>query len=635
MAGLREDLLNYYERELTYIRQMGTEWARKYPRLAGRLALLPDRCEDPHVERLMEGFALLAARVHLKIDDDFPEISTALLECLFPHFIRPVPSMTIVEFRLDPAQGKLSTGLPIPAGSLLQSQRLNGTACKFRTSYPTTLWPLEVKNATFRSSEGVFQPAGIGTSVAALKVDLECLPDVVLRGLQLETLRFYLSGESNVVSTLYELLFNNCVAITARNPEAAGASPLVLFDSSLGSPSPLRAVGFEENEGVLPYSGRSFLGFRLLQEYFTFPDKFHFADLRGLDALAKAGFGGKCELTFLFSRFERPERRQMLELGVAAKTIKLGCSPAINLFSQAAEPIRADGTKFEYPVVADPRRQDSVEVYSIDDVTGQNTRSRSQVEYKPFYAVRHGGSEQENGAFWHSVRKGSELHEDAPTDVFLSLVNRSGRPVEQDATVVSVKCTCTNGNLPTRLNIVGPNEPASAAERVRWEAGDFRLEGFAPVKTVLALRKPTPSFRPPLGKASLWQLVSHLSLNYLSLVEQGKDALQQMLSLYNFSDSLHLKNQIGSIAEIRSRRHHALITSDDGGASFARGTRVEMDLDEENFAGGGVFLFCSVLERFLGHYVSLNSFSQLAASSKQRKEVIREWQPRSGNSILM
>src|SRR5262249_54433476 len=153
--------------------------------------------------------------------------------------------------------------------------------------------------------------------------------------------------------------------------------------------------------------------------------------------------------------------------------------------------------------------------------------------------------------------------------------------VQPDSQAITVKCTCTNGNLPSKLPIAMQSE----SQKDRSE-GDFRLEGFPAVKKVFALRRPTPTHRPPLGKATLWQLVSHLQLNYLSLVEQGKEALQEILRLYNFSDAVHLRNQINSITAIRSRRHYALVTSSEGSASFARGTKVEIDFDEEQFAGG-------------------------------------------------
>lgn len=623
MPTVREELLNYYERELTYIRQMGAEFAQKYPKLAARLALEPDRCEDPHVERLLEGFALLAARIHLKLDDDFPQISTALLEVLFPHYTRPVPSMSVVEFQLDPEQGKLSTGLTIPQGSVLQSNRINGIQCRFRTAYDATIWPVEVAEVSWRSAEET--GAAFGKMAAAtLKVSLQCFPDVFFKALDLRVLRFYLAGESNLINALYELLFNNCIAITVRDPDRKGAAGAISL-----SPSLLKPVGFAADEGVLPYTRRSFLGYRLLQEYFTFPEKFFFIDLYGLENLAAAEFGPRAEILFVFSRYERPERHQILELGVSTKTLRLGCAPIVNLFPQLAEPINVDQTRYEYPVVPDVRRQTTTEVFSVDEVTGQNPRTRHFVQYHPFYSFRHASSQLENPAFWHIMRTSSHLTDDLPTQVVLSFVDLAGAHVDLDADIISVRCTCTNGSLPSQLPIAAEN-------------GDFYLEGLSAIRKVVALRRPTPTIRPPLGKAALWNLVSQLSLNYLSLVEEGsgeqseegKASLRELLRLYNFTDLPHLRNQISGINRVKSRRQFSLVSSDEG-VSLARGTRVEMDLNEDLFAGGGVFLFASVLDRFFGLYASMNSFSQLVVSTQQRKEVVREWPPRAGSSILM
>lgn len=623
MPTLREELLNYYERELTYIRQMGAEFGQKYPRLAGRLLLESDRCEDPHVERLLEGFALLAARIHLKLNDDFPQISSALLEVLFPHYTRPVPSMSVVEFQLDPEQGKLSTGLTIPRGSMLQSNRINGIQCKFHTAYDATVWPLEVTDAAWGSAEEAGSALG-RKAAATLKLSLQCFPDVAFQALELRTLRFYVAGESNLVNALYELLFNNCIAITVRDPDRKGGGGAISL-----SPSLLKPVGFAADEGILPYTRRSFLGYRLLQEYFTFPEKFFFVDLHGLESLAAAGFGPKAEILFFFSRYERPERHQILELGVSAKTLRLGCAPIVNLFPQMAEPINVDQTKYEYTVVPDVRRQTTTEVFSIDEVTGQNPRTRHVVEYHPFYSFRHASSQQGNPAFWHIMRTSSELADDLPTRVVLSFVDLTGSHIDLDADIISVRCTCTNGNLASQLPIGN-------------ESGDFYLEGLSAVRKVLALRRPTPTIRPPLGKATLWNLISHLSLNYLSLAEEGsegrkdegRESLQELLRLYNFTDQPHLRNQISAINGVRSQRRFSLVSSEDG-VSLARGTRVELDLNEDLFAGGGIFLFASVLERFFGLYASMNSFSQLVVSTPQRKEVVREWPTRAGSSILM
>jgi type VI secretion system protein ImpG len=642
LAGVREQLLNYYERELTYIRQMGAEFAQKYPKIAGRLLIEPDRCEDPHVERLLEGFALLAARVHLKIDDDFPEISTALLESLYPHYIRPIPSMSVVQYHLDPKQGKTTTSLEIPKGSALLSNKINGNRCKFQSAYDVTIWPLEVKDCSWRSAEGLsnlIPPGSLESEevrknppVAVLRVQLGSSPaDVLLNTLPIDKLVFYLGGESNIANTLYELLLQDCIAIFARNPAASTNTAPTLISKASWKPSQarlpqslLRPVGFDEDEGVLPYSGRSFLGYRLLQEYFAFPEKFFFLELGDLQALRQPQFCNSVELLFLIRRFERPERHQMLELGVSASTLKLNCTPIINLFPQTAEPIRLDHAKHEYQVVPDIRRPLVTEIFSLESVVGHDSRQQQTVTYEPFYAFRHASAAKTNGAFWHATRRASEIDDDLPTEVFLSLVNLSGEPADPNADSVTVRCICTNANLASKL----------AVGNEKNENGDFQLEGFAAVRKIVALRRPSSSVHPPLGKTTLWKLVSHLSLNYLSLVESGKEALQEILSLYNFSDSAFLRNQINGIHSLKAYRRFGMVTSE-GGASLARGTRVEMEIDEEQFAGGGAYLFCSVLERFLGLYCSLNSFSQLSVTTLQRKEALAEWQPRSGSTILV
>lgn len=614
---MREELLGYYERELTFLRQVGAEFAQKYPKIAGRLQLEPDRCEDPHTERLLEAFAFLAARVHLKVDDEFPEITTALLEILYPHYLRPLPSMSVVELQLDPEQGKVSTSLTVPRGSTLYSRaQLDGTACKFRSCYETVLWPLTVAEAQWRTVDRLQPPVKASEAVGAIRVLIKCMPDVVLSKLGIQSLRFYLNGESNLVHTLYELLCNNCFEILVRDPAAKrGASTFSLM------PQNLVPVGFAESEAMLPYPRRSFAGYRLLQEYFTFPEKFFFFDVKGLDQLSLPGFKNQAELIFLISRFERADRQQMLEVGLSASTFRLNCTPIVNLFSQPAEPILLEQTKPEYHVKPDVRRAFTTEIFSIDRVVSSSPQSQDVITYEPFYAFRHAASREKKQTFWHATRRASAVREDGRTDVYISLVDVSGRHVKPDADTLTVGTTCTNAGLPSRLPF-------------GTDSGDFELEGISAVRKILALRKPTATLRPPTGKAALWRLISHLSLNYLSLVEEGKEAFQQILQLYNFSDSVHLQSQIAGIASLDSSRHFARVVSDFGVTS-ARGTRVQLQLDEEQFVGGGVYLFASVIEHFLGMYVSMNSFSQLVASTTQRKEVLREWPPRAGRSILL
>jgi len=610
---VRDELLDYYNNELSFLRQLGAEFAENNPQVASRLLLGPHISEDPHVERLVEAFAFLAARIHLKLNDDFPEITESLLNVLYPHFLRPIPSMSVVEFSVDPEQGKLTTNLQIPRNSLLYSRRIEGVPCKFRTCYETVVSPLRVSKARWSSPERLAPPVKAPEAMAACSIELSCFPDVQFKGLKLRSLQFYLNGQSNLISTVYELLFNNCMRILLRDPDDLRQRVIELPVNSL------RPMGFREEEAILPFPRRSFTGYRILQEYFGFPEKFFFAELTNLEALTSDVFNNRVEIVFLISPFERADRQQALELGVSEKTFKLACTPIINLFPQTAEPILLEQTRFENPVIPDARRRNALEIFSIDDVVTSSPDRREVTRYEPFYSSHH-GRVGKNQTFWHASRRQSMRQDDPGTEMHISLVDASGAAAGTSAETLTVRCSCTNRDLPSRLPFGN-------------EMGDFELEGGSAVKRIVSLRKPTDTLRPPLRKGLQWRLISHLSLNYLSLAEEGRGALQEILRLYNFTDSKPLELQISSISNLSSKRHFARVISEHG-ISFARGVRVDMELDEEKFSGSG-FLFASVLEYFLGLYASLNSFMQLVVRTKQRKEVMREWRPRAGQKILL
>ncbi|MEZ5361996.1 MAG: type VI secretion system baseplate subunit TssF [Bryobacterales bacterium] len=613
---MRDELLSYYERELTYVRRLGAEFAQKYPKIASRLLLEAGRCEDPHVERLIEAFALLAARVHLKLDDDFPQISQALLNHLFPHFLRPIPSATIVQFRRDPKQGKLTTGVNIPRGTTLYSKPVAGMPCKFRTAYDAVVWPIDVQDARFLPPDRLDPPVKSTDAVASLRLELAAQGGASWEEMGLKTLRFHIDADGVIGHSLYELLLNNTVEVLLRDPNPKSRQrPIALPGVAV------KAVGFESTQALTPYPRRSFSAYRLLQEYFSFPAKFFFIDVEGLDAVTAGEFGDSIELIFLFSEFERTDRQETLEAGVSARNIRLGCAPAVNLFEQTAEPIALDQTHYEYQVIPNVRRRDDVEVFSVDRVTAAKAGTGSTTDLEPFYAFRHGAPDREQSVYWQVERRTPYGRRMSADEVFMTLVNDSGRPKLGDFEVLTVRCTCTNGDLPSKLPFGD-------------EKGDFDAEGAAAAPIIVALRKPTRTIRPPLGQDVLWRLISHLSLNYLSLVEEGKGALQEILRLYDFPGSVESSRQIAGILELHSERKFSRVISENG-ISYVRGVGVEMELDEEQFVGGGVYLFSSVIEQFLGHYVTLNSFSQLRVKTRQRKESLREWAPRAGHRILL
>jgi type VI secretion system protein ImpG len=604
-----DDLLTYYERELSFLRQMGAEYAAKYPKIAARLTLESDKSEDPHVERLIQAVAFLAARVHHKIDDEYPEITEALLNVLYPHYLAPVPSMSIVQFVLDADQGKLSAGYTIPQESTLYSQPVDGSPCRFRTCYPVTLWPLEVQSASLESVDSRFG-AVPRAAVGIIRMELRCLGGMSLAELTLDHLRFFLHGEGPLVYAIYELMFNDILEMRVRALAGKDDLPAAVLPAHN-----IRAVGFGADEGLLPYGPRSFLGYRLLQEYFCFPEKFLFFDLAGLERAVPSIAGDRAEILFLLKRVPR------LEQPITKETFRLGCAPIVNLFTQIGEPVRLTHAQTEYQVYPDIRRQKATEVYSVNSVTSANPGSNETLEYQPFYSFRHARERENQQAFWYARRRPSPKKGDNGTDVFLSFVDLNFRPTLPAEETLLIHVTCSNRDLPGKLPFGG-------------DRGDLELEGAAPLSRIRCLRKPTETLRAPLKRGTQWRIISHLALNYLSVCEGGKDALQEVLKIYDFSDSAAVRQQINGITQLGSRQIVGRPRSMPWNG-FCRGLEVTVELDEEKFIGSGVFLFAAVIEKFFGLYTSLNSFTQLVARTKQREDVFKRWPPRAGERILL
>ena len=613
---MNEDLLSYYNRELTFIRRLGAEFAEAHPKIAGRLRLGPDAAEDPHVERLIEAFAYLNARTRLKLDDDFPELTDALLGVLYPHYQAPLPSMAVVRFSLDRGQADLVAGHTIPRDTALETDPIDGEPCRFRTCYPATLWPIELTAASL-TGRPLAAPATRHTSSAAavLRLQLQCYgKEMTFAKLSLDSLRFFLRGQSQHVFALYELIFNNTIGVAlASSPD--DRDPMVL------GPQCIRAVGFERDEGILPWPSRSFLGYRLLSEYFAFPQKFLFFDVAGLDRKILQKAGNRLELYLYLNRTSVD-----LEQNVAAGTFQLGCTPIVNLYKQRAEPTALSHTQTEYRVVPDARRPLANEIYSIDRVTATSP-DNEQMEYRPFHSFQHAADRRAQKAFWHAVRRPAERcggEVDPGTEMYLSLVDLEFKTSAPSDWTLDVETTCLNRDLPRRLP---------------WSQGasGLRLTKGAPVSQIECVTgSPTATLRPALRRGAAWRLISHLSLNHLSLADgaEGADALREILKLYDFADSAETRAMIEGILSVRSRR---VVGRVPGGVQtgFCRGIEVTLHFDEDRFAGSGLFLFACVLERFLGLYCSVNSFSKLVATTNKREGELRQWPPRAAETVLL
>ena len=417
-----DDLLPYYEKELSHLRFLGQEFARQYPKIASRLLIEGDNCEDPHAERLIESFAFLAARVHKKLDDELPEIVEAFLEILYPHYLRPTPSLSVVEFTMGD-RGDVTGCFQIPRHTQVTSRAIDGVNCRFRTCYPVDLWPVEVREASFTELErSVFNGHGADL-VAQLRIAVGSTGEASFGALDIQRLRVFLDGESSLMLQLYELLFNNLAKLTLNYVDEDGRR------RELGlPPSSLKPVGFSSDEGLVDYSERSFLGYRLLHEYFTFPEKFMFFDLEGIGRALAGKDITQVEISFYFSDYRLNERLARLAQNIGRGNFKLGCTPIINLFRQQAEPIKLSHTLHEYPVVPDVRQQGAVEVVSIDRVQRVRKAARQDqvTTCHPFFEPR--GDLGPGACYWMGRRRPSQRGQDQGVDMAIRLVDRQRYP---------------------------------------------------------------------------------------------------------------------------------------------------------------------------------------------------------------
>ena len=611
---MADELLPYYEKELAFIRQMGAEFAGEHPKIAGRLGINAETIEDPHVSRLIEGFAYLNARIQHKLDDDFPELSDALLEVLFPHYQRPIPSMTVVQF--EPDEEKLEATYKLAKNTLLETEQFQGEDCRFSAIYETHLHPFKVAEANLLgrpfTTPGSKNLKGSG---GVLKISLKTFTEeITFADVKPEHIRFYLKGQPQHINPLYELLLNNCQAIYMAKSED-DANPVRL------PPSIIKPVGFDVDEGLLPYPDSSFLGYRLLTEYFAFPEKFMFIDLA--EFADKIPDDASDTLEFYIYLGESDVE---LEHNISEKTFQMGCSPAVNLFEHRTDPIKLDHTSTEYQIIPDARRPVGYEVYSVDDVIA-STSSGEKETYLPLYGTNHESQDRENHAYWFTARRSAKMGvylRDDGTDVFLSLVDLYFNPNNPDDRTLTLMTTCSNRDQPAKLPF--------SADQPRLQC----VDSAPPTAKINCLLQPSTTVRPSMRNNARWRLISHLSLNHLSITgrDDATKALKEILRLYDFKESSISRAQIESISNVTTRVISAPLTID-GHATLCRGIEIEIELDDSLLTGSSSYLFATVLEHFFALYSSLNSFTRVLVKLKSKEGYLKKCPPRAGEKILL
>jgi type VI secretion system protein ImpG len=622
-------LLKHYDNELRHIRELGGEFAREFPKIAGRLGLDAFECADPYVERLLEGFAFLAARVQLKMDSEFPQLVQNLLEVIYPHFLAPMPSMAIVQFEPDASKSGLSEGYSIPRGTVLRGKLVKGeqTACEYRTAHDLQLWPLEVVQADYFSRDvaAIELPTDVrATTAAGLRVRLRIAPGHKFNKLALENLPVYILGREELPVTLFEQCMAHADWVLVK-PVGQGETWHELFGNDTIQP-----LGFEPQHALLPYQLASFQGYRLLSEYFAFRERYLFFELRGIGPAFRRCTGSEVDVTILFNRAEAGFTH-----AVDKSNVVLFCTPAINLFPKRTDPVHVDNRKSEHHIVPDRTRPLDLEIYQVSRVIGLGSGAENKQEFYPFYSLTDQTAEESRG--YYAIRRTPRLVSRKQqkfgtrtsylgSEVYVSLVDRRNSPYSSDLQVLAVETLCTNRDLPLQL-------PLGTGTT------DFALEIAAPVNSVRCITGPTPP-RPSVAHAPgemIWKLVSHLGLNYLSLTGEGTDegagALREMLRLYADSGEATMQHQIDGVRSIRSEPIIRQLSTT-GPLAFGRGLEVTVTLDEESFEGIGVYLLGAVLEQFFSKYVSINSFTETVLRTVQRQEVMR-WPTRIGRRHIL
>ncbi|HEV2331441.1 MAG TPA: type VI secretion system baseplate subunit TssF [Verrucomicrobiae bacterium] len=622
-----ERLLEHYNTELRHLREMAGEFAREFPKIAGRLALDKDAkeiCPDPYVERLLEGFAYLAARIHLKLDAEFPRFSQSLLETIYPHYLSPIPSMAVVRFEPQGTDPGLAKGVPIPRGTLLRSNLGKGerTTCTFQTAHAVRLLPLRIAEVRYftRDVGELDLPAEVKAK-AAIRLRLAITAAVPFKEIAAAPLTVYLRGADELPAMIYELILAHKTGLVVQSPTERGKNLAVL------PPENIRRVGFSESEALLPPSPRSFEGYRLLREYFAFSQRFLFLGFDGFGDAMKLLTGEQMDLIVPLR-----EADTRLENRVTSSSFELYCTPIINLFSKQLDRIEISDKFSEFQVVADHNRPLDFEVFEIQSVTGYGTETGQEQEFRPFYLAR--DTDTERAAFYTLNRVPRMLTAKekqfggrstyAGTEVYLSLVDAGSAPYRSDLRQLGIRALCTNRHLPIQM-------------ATGLGTTDFSMEINAPVASIRCLSNPTVP-RPSLAEGRFsWRLISHLSLNYFSLIESksgdGVAALREMLRLYADVNDRQTLRQIEGLGKVQSRPIVRRIPGT-GSIAFARGLEITLTFDEIAFEGTGAFLLGAVLEQFFAKYVTLNSFTETVVRTQQRGEIMR-WPAQIGKRQII
>jgi type VI secretion system protein ImpG len=626
-------LLRLYNEELGHLRELGGEFAQEFPKIAGRLGIESAEVADPYVERLIEGFAFMAARVQLKIEAEQPHLVAHLLDSIYPNFLAPVPSMTIARLQVDPSNPNLADGHVIERNSAVFSEvpRGHNTRCEFRTAQAVTLWPIELAAVHYFSYAQDVLPSQFApakTMKGGIRIRLRAGDGQTFSALPLNELRFYISAPGELAFRLHELITGSAMGTLIR--PASNAEDIIAPDSWRGSDN-VRPVGFAADEALLPDNIRTFSGHRSLQELAASPNRFLFFDVLDLAGRLADVDANEVEIIILLAKGD-----DSLDSLIDASSLALFCTPAINLFSKRLDRIEVSESEWQHHAIADRTRPGDFEIHHIESVVGFSGAHVELQHFKPLYSNSHhrpAGADHRATDGYYTVRREPRMlsaHERREgtrssyigEELYLSLTDPQHAPYRNDLRQLSLIGLVSNRDLPNLL----PHTTTQSG-RTQWT-----LDASGPVDRVDVLSGPTrPHTRRPIGDLG-WRLVQHLTLNHLALAGEPPDqvaaALRSALTLYGPPNDANWKRQVDGVRSLKAERVTRRLPFN-GPLTFGSGTALTLELDEMAYQGTSAFLFASVLEHYFARHAAINSFTQLTLITPQRGEVMR-WAPRVG-----
>lgn len=606
---MSDDLLPYYEQELTFLKQSASNFAKRHPKIAGRLRISEELVEDPHVSRLLEGVAYLNSNIQKRLDDDLPEVIESLLNALYPHYLCPIPSTTIVSFI---PQKDLDSIRVLPKGSCFETPSFQGETCQFTSCYPVKLAPVSIKDISMLSRP--FNTPGSDAikeadSVLRIKLGLNNT-GISWEDITLEDMRFFIHGQPHVTNPIYDLLMlHNCEVVIAASDDANSAT-------RIGAHS-LAPVGYNLDEGLLPYGEHSSEAYRLLTEFFVFAQKFLYFDILNLKKVKPVAKDATIDIYIYLNKIDLN-----IQNGLKPDSFRLYTTPMINLFEKQAEPISHTHHVYQYPIIPDARRPRGLEVYKIKSIKGID-ESGKRHNYLPFFGMTH-SSDEENIAYWQSHRRqSSDPIENPGSEMYVSMSNHELNPSLPDHQTLEVNTVCLNRNLPAKLPF-GEGQPA--------------LHGIdidVPCSQVYCLTPPSETIRLEFGNHLRWRLLSHLNLNHFSLTDSNAiEVLKEILRLYDFKQSAATRAYIAAITKLETKAITAPLIIE-GRSMLCRGTLIDLTFDASQLSGSSIMMYSTVLERFFALYCQVNSFTQLIVRIKGFDSSLKTWPPRGGDKALI